>query len=134
MHELSITIMSGVDDGSLIKCSISNGDGEIDLDGSWQVTIGRQDSNDICLSNDTFVSRQHARIRIQPDGWLLEDCNSTNGTFLEMPDDDVPVKESISITPGQLFRIGRTWLRIEPNSPEIQIEMDDLATNDHFNE
>jgi pSer/pThr/pTyr-binding forkhead associated (FHA) protein len=105
--------MSGVDDGSLLKCGADNGDGQRLSDDVWAVRIGRHDSNDICLNNDTFVSRQHARIYWKEDGWWLEDCESTNGTFIETPSEDRPVKEAEPIAPGQLFRIGRTWLRIE---------------------
>jgi pSer/pThr/pTyr-binding forkhead associated (FHA) protein len=106
-------IMSGVDDGTLLKCSLTDGDGELLADDVWVLTIGRQDSNDICLSNDTFVSRQHAYIYFQDSTWYIEDRNSTNGTFIEMPDEDRLVQDRITLLPGQLFRIGRTWLRIE---------------------
>ncbi|MCD6285534.1 MAG: winged helix-turn-helix domain-containing protein [Anaerolineae bacterium] len=45
------------------------------------VTIGRAAGNDIVITSKR-VSREHARIR--RDGWrrILEDLNSTNGTFL----------------------------------------------------
>lgn len=117
-HELCITVMSGVDDGSLFKCSAENGDGHRNEAGIWVFNIGRHDSNDICLNNDTFISRMHARIFWHNDHWWVEDCDSTNGTFIEMPDEDKPVKEAISVAPGQLFRIGRTWLRIESEASE----------------
>jgi len=113
-EELSITIMSGVDDGSLLRCSAAQGDGQ-KIAGYWVISIGRQDNNDICLNNDTFVSRHHARIHVKDDQLLLEDRDSTNGTYIEItPRDDVQVIEKAPIKPGQLFRVGRTWLRIEP--------------------
>jgi pSer/pThr/pTyr-binding forkhead associated (FHA) protein len=112
-------IMSGVDDGSLLKCSSANGDGQ-KLDDGWMVSVGRHDSNDVCLNNDTFVSRQHAKIYWQDGGWWLEDCESTNGTFIEMPSEDLHVESIVPLQVGQLFRIGRTWLRVEP--PTIEIE------------
>ncbi len=107
-------VMSGVDDGTLLKRSIEQGDGHIE-DDRWIITIGRHDNNDICLNNDTFVSRHHARIVIAVKQCWLEDRDSTNGTYIETPTfDDEQVFDEVLLTPGQLFRIGRTWLRMEP--------------------
>lgn len=114
-YTLQIMVMSGVDDGSLLKCSLANGDGQRSP-GGWIVTLGRHDSNDICLTNDTFVSRQHAKIHWREGVWWLEDCNSTNGTYVEMPNEDQSLEGMMPIEVGQLFRIGRTWLRIEPET------------------
>ena len=106
-------IMSGVDDGSLLRRSVANGDGAV-KNGTWTLTIGRHDNNDICLNNDTFVSRYHARIHVRGDNCWLEDQESTNGTYIEISDgDDEQVLTRIQLSPGQLFRVGRTWLRIE---------------------
>jgi pSer/pThr/pTyr-binding forkhead associated (FHA) protein len=43
--------------------------------------LGRDGRHDIVI-NDPEVSRQHARLLLQPEGYLLEDMGSTNGTFL----------------------------------------------------
>ena len=45
------------------------------------VSIGRLGSNDICLE-DPFVSRNHCVIRNDGDEYLIEDLNSSNGTYL----------------------------------------------------
>ena len=112
--ELSIMIMSGVDDGSLLRRSVANGDGAV-KNGTWTVTIGRHDNNDICLNNDTFVSRYHAQLRILGrECWLL-DTGSTNGTYVEATSSlsDNQITEMTRLKSGQLFRVGRTWLRVE---------------------
>ena len=44
-------------------------------------TVGRDPISDIAI-NDPEVSRQHARISKTEEGLLLEDLESTNGTFL----------------------------------------------------
>ncbi len=44
-------------------------------------TIGRAADNDVVL-DDPLVSRHHAELRRQNEGWLLCDCDSTNGTYL----------------------------------------------------
>jgi pSer/pThr/pTyr-binding forkhead associated (FHA) protein len=46
-----------------------------------ELTIGRKPDNDIVIDNPA-VSGHHARIVRQGNDYLLEDLNSTNGTFL----------------------------------------------------
>ena len=50
------------------------------LDG-YAVVIGRRESCDITLP-DANMSRRHARLEPQKNGWLLTDLDSTNGTFV----------------------------------------------------
>jgi len=112
---INIMIMSGVEDGTLLDYKTTRGDGETTID-KWTLSIGRRDENDLCLRNDTYVSRQHANLHWKNEAWWLEDCESTNGTFMSNPDnffEDTPVKGIIPISEGQLFRVGRTWLRIQ---------------------
>jgi len=114
-RRLSLMVMSGIEDGTLLEFTTAKGDGEI-LSDKWTLGIGRRDENDICLHNDTYVSRQHARLHLKNDAWWLEDLNSTNGTFIENPEnffDDQPVKGFIQLQEERLFRVGRTWLRIQ---------------------
>jgi hypothetical protein len=106
-------IMSGVDDGLVLSFASSNGDG-VDKDGEWVITLGRRDDNDVCLRSDTFSSRYHAKLHRRGAGWWLEDCNSKNGTFVEEDDEDARVSGMLELAPTQLFRVGRTWLRIQP--------------------
>lgn len=47
-----------------------------------EFTIGRKPDNDIVIDNPA-VSGHHARIVKQGEEYLLEDLNSTNGTFLK---------------------------------------------------
>ena len=46
-----------------------------------EIIIGRDASNDVQLDN-MAVSREHARIIRGPNYYLIEDLNSTNGTFV----------------------------------------------------
>jgi pSer/pThr/pTyr-binding forkhead associated (FHA) protein len=46
-----------------------------------ELSIGRDTSNKISI-NDAEVSRKHARLLWQGEGYLLEDFGSTNGTFV----------------------------------------------------
>ncbi len=45
------------------------------------ITIGREENCDIVLA-DRQVSRCHARIRKENERYILEDCGSKNGTFV----------------------------------------------------
>ena len=106
--------MSGVNDGS-IRTLRSETEGIL-TDKQWLITVGRRDDNDLCLRDDTFVSRKHANLIWRDARWWLEDKDSTNGTFLENEKDffiDERVLGSVTIELGQLFRLGRTWLRIQ---------------------
>lgn len=47
-----------------------------------RITIGRDTTNDIVV-NDINASRQHAELRLEPQGfWSITDLESTNGTFV----------------------------------------------------
>lgn len=110
---LTVMIMSGVDDGAMLTFDAESNDGKRSAH-SWTLGIGRREEQDICLRNDTFVSRDHALLHWRTGRWWLEDCDSKNGTFVEDADEDARVLGTIPIALGQLFRIGRTWLRIQP--------------------
>lgn len=111
---LEVVIMSGVEDGLRLTYSQDNGDGEvIESAQAWRLSIGRRDESDICLRHDTFVSRKHAYIRWEQARWWLEDGESTNGTYVDLNDTEARITGTIPLEPGQLFRVGHTWLRIE---------------------
>ena len=46
------------------------------------VTLGREKASDI-FCNDTSISRHHARIDKTEVGFFIEDCQSTNGTYVD---------------------------------------------------
>jgi len=72
------------------------------------VTIGRDPSNTIALSQDSTVSRRHARI-IRSDGeYTIVDEGSSNGTFVN----GVRVTTS-SVRFGDEIQVGNTKLRFE---------------------
>jgi pSer/pThr/pTyr-binding forkhead associated (FHA) protein len=43
--------------------------------------VGRQPDCDIRIDN-LGISRRHAKLRQTPEGWMVEDMNSSNGTFV----------------------------------------------------
>ncbi len=54
---------------------------EIDLPGE-QLTIGRSSDAGLIIRDD-YTSSHHARLLKWPDGWMVQDLDSTNGTFLD---------------------------------------------------
>lgn len=80
----------------------------IDVDGEkWLLTedvtvIGRSSKADITI-NDAGVSRKHAEFRITPDGVVLTDLGSTNGTFVEGHR-----VEAATLLDGNQITVGRT--------------------------
>ena len=84
------------------------------LDGkTWQfdreITIGRDDSvAGACIALDRYISRKHARLRIDEGSILLTDLHSRNGTKLN----GQPVVGDTSLPIGVPFIVGRTVLRV----------------------
>ncbi len=54
---------------------------EIDLP-SEQLTIGRSSESGLVIRDD-YTSTHHARLLKWADGWVIQDLDSTNGTFLD---------------------------------------------------
>ena len=55
---------------------------EFVAEGGEPLTVGRDPAADIHCE-DRRVSRRHAVLLPGPDGWTIEDSQSTNGTFVE---------------------------------------------------
>jgi transcriptional regulator with GAF, ATPase, and Fis domain len=75
-----------------------------DLLAEAELSIGRDPSNQISLL-DSLASRRHCVIRRDGEGFLLEDLDSRNNTFVN----DVPVKER-RLANGDQIRIGKSIL------------------------
>lgn len=54
---------------------------EIDLP-EEQLTIGRSSESGLVIRDD-YTSTHHARLLRWPDGWVVQDLDSTNGTYLD---------------------------------------------------
>lgn len=74
---------------------------------SHVTTIGRSMESDIAL-NDTFLSSRHARIEARGNEWVLDDLNSTNGTFVN----GFEVRDPTIVNDGDVIRIGRIEMKL----------------------
>lgn len=65
------------------------------------ITIGRTPNNDIAIDN-LAVSSLHATVHVSPAGTILEDMNSTNGTFVN----DIEVSDH-PLEDGDIIGVGK---------------------------
>jgi pSer/pThr/pTyr-binding forkhead associated (FHA) protein len=107
-------------------------------------TIGRDAQNDLALPDDPMVSYQHACIRQVGDTYVLEDLQSTNGTFLERELKVTRIASPQLLLPNDVIRVGSTRLVFdvsvatdtppttppasEPDVPPVVPEEPDVAT------
>jgi pSer/pThr/pTyr-binding forkhead associated (FHA) protein len=75
-----------------------------------ETVLGRE-SGDIVFTDDPFLSRRHALIRVDKEkkSFGLADLGSSNGTF-------VHIRGEVAIKSGDQFRIGQQLFRIELGS------------------
>jgi hypothetical protein len=75
---------------------------------SGVMTIGRHPENDVALLLDHYVSRRHAKLTCEDGKYLLEDTNSSNGTWMN----DKKVS-TVEVPVGATFRVGNTYLELK---------------------
>lgn len=81
--------------------------------------IGRAIGSEVLLE-DQSVSRRHARVTATPDGWLVEDFGSKNGTFVN----GHRILEKVTIGHGDIIQVGIYTLRLitRPVTEEEEIK------------
>lgn len=87
--------------------------------GDEEITIGREAGNTIQLTEQN-VSRQHARLTLGPDGWVLEDLDSYNGIKVN----GVSVEGQITLNEGDLVQIGDYHLSLAENVEKTTLNLD----------
>jgi len=104
MPTLRITILSGPSKGQQHRFD------------RFPVVIGRAPDSSLPLSWDERVSRAHVRIRQAPEGLILEDLQSKNGTYLNEARLGVPLLLAATKT----IRVGQTQLQFEIEGMAIE--------------
>ena len=70
---------------------------------SEQLTIGRASESGLVIRDD-YTSTHHARLLLWKDGWVIQDLDSTNGTYLDGTRVIVPTQIPLNTT----VKIGTT--------------------------
>jgi HD-GYP domain-containing protein (c-di-GMP phosphodiesterase class II) len=65
----------------ILLCGASKKLEGLQWESDHRLRVGRMDSMEILLS-DPSVSRRHAEIFVTPEGWVIQDLGSKNGTFI----------------------------------------------------
>ncbi len=103
---VELMIMSGPDDGTIIRLKKpKHGDTYI---------LGRREDSDVILPYDSQISRQHTRLFRMDGVWHIQDLGSRNGTHVGQQ----KITSITRLAPGQMFRMGRTWLRLQPKNED----------------
>jgi len=80
-----------------------------------ELMIGRLAEGEGTLAADIEISRQHARIKCEPDGrYAIEDLGSTNGTYLNGRRLDGPA----TLETGDRIEVGASALVVQVSAPQ----------------
>jgi pSer/pThr/pTyr-binding forkhead associated (FHA) protein len=104
-NSLTEALMSEPSAASATKVVITEGarrGTEVRLVGR-ELTIGRAENSDLVI-DDEYASTQHAKLVLINNDWLVQDLNSTNGTYIGENRVGTPAVVKI----GQGIRIGKT--------------------------
>lgn len=75
--------------------------------GRDEITIGRSGDSAIIIRDD-YTSTHHARLMLWNDRWMLQDLDSTNGTFL----DGSRVSAPVPVPLGATVKVGQTTFEL----------------------
>lgn len=103
--DVTLTFLSGPSDGRTLRVS-PRGDAP-------EITFGRTDQCVVSLPYDAEISRSHARLVFRGQAWLLEDCGSSNGTFLGEFAQSLRIMAPTPVRTGHVFRVGRSRFRFD---------------------
>ena len=101
---LTLTFMSGARDGEVVQLAT--------FGSPPSVSIGRTAPCELVLSDDPDMSRRHARIFWSGSSWMIEDLNSSNGTFIGEFQTERKLSAPAAIKDDEIFRVGLTRLRL----------------------
>ena len=72
-----------------------------------EMIVGRDEKCDLRIGSD-LVSRKHCTLKSSPDGIIVTDLGSQNGTLVN----DVPIKGPTLLREGDVLRIGSTLMSV----------------------
>ncbi|HBY94737.1 MAG TPA: ABC transporter ATP-binding protein [Chloroflexi bacterium] len=95
----------------------------LDLRGRTTLTIGRDPQNDVAL-NHPAISRNHARLTQRGGAVVIEDLDSSNGTFVN--GERLVVGQPRPLRPGDTIRVGPVKFIFGPETLQQVDESQDL--------
>lgn len=107
---LTLTFMSGARDGEVVQLETAGS--------PPSVSIGRVAPCELVISDDPDLSRRHARLFWNGSSWMLEDLDSSNGTFIGEFQAARRLSGPTAIKDGHIFRVGLTRLRLGSSKDE----------------
>ena len=107
---LTLTFMSGSRDGEVVQLETAGS--------PPSVSIALVAPCELVISDAPDLSRRHARIFWNGSSWMLEDLDSSNGTFIGEFQAARRLSEPAAIKDGQIFRVGLTRLRLGSSKDE----------------
>jgi DNA-binding NtrC family response regulator len=84
--------------------------------------VGSAAQNQLSLQDPT-VSRVHCELRVRPEGIVIKDCDSTNGTFVE----GVRIRDG-EIQAGAAVRVGKSVFRLESTAGTAFLPISDSTS------
>ncbi len=96
-HEAESTLRLVLDDGNGNRIERKLGESPI--------VIGKDETCDVVIHADTYVSHRHARASLDQGLCFLEDLGSSNGTLLR-------IQRPVVIEPGDEIVVGSTVIRL----------------------
>lgn len=93
-------------------------------------SLGRASSSDLCYPDDAGLSRQHLAVEHTPDGWLVRDLGSKNGTVLngnKLSQAGTVLRPGDRLSAGHLFMEFRAPALDEPIALKSVVFVDQLS-------
>ncbi len=100
------------------RLRVVDGEHDEDLDDTFEsarITLGSAPRNDLVF-DDPAISRVHAEIEVDANGYLLTDLDSKNGVFVN----GIRIRQAY-LEDGAKFRLGNTTLRFELTEESTEV-------------
>ncbi len=91
-----------------------------------EITIGRAGDNNIII-NESQVSRHHARLVAQGGGYVVEDLESSNGTWIN----SAPCNYPVMLQSNDTLQLGDNVVLVYSDSPQVTIKPKKVKPGDY---
>ena len=85
---------------------------QISIRSNTSLIVGRTDASDMVFSDDAQISGRHFQLRCETQRCVVEDLNSSNGSFLN----GERIREAV-LKQGDILTVGQTSFRVDVEKP-----------------